>query len=124
MNVPPLTNGCGRGGVLEIAAVAILDFYNLEGFSGDVNSPRAGKDFTNACNNHDVCYAGSGGKTGCDDIFFAQMSAVCSGDSKCTDFAHAYRGAVGAFGYNAKQQAEQQTQCRAVKEDVNNNCPA
>lgn len=122
MTVPPLYNGCGTGSIFESATVTILDVRGLDGFSGNVNSPRAGYDFTNACNTHDICYASSSSQRACDDVFASDLLSVCSGELRCTDFAGFYASAVRVFGSAAKQNAVMQNTCRNFKDDFNANC--
>lgn len=122
MSIPPISNGCGTGSIFESAAVTLLDIRGLDGFSGNANSPRAGYDFTSACNNHDICYASGSSQRSCDDAFASNLLSACSGELKCGDFAELYTGAVRVFGSKAKQNAVVVNACRNFKDDFNANC--
>lgn len=67
-------------------------------------------DFTQACNNHDNCYASSGiDRATCDSIFYSQMLAVCNrgwtwaSRNWCSAAAWTYYQAVRTFGEFAYQ---------------------
>ncbi|MBV2128822.1 phospholipase [Arsukibacterium indicum] len=122
MHIPPISNGCGTGSIFESAAVTLLEVRGLDGFSGNVNSPRAGYDFTSACNNHDICYASGSSQRSCDDAFASNLLSACSGELRCGDFAGLYVSAVRVLGGPAKQNAVVQNTCRNFKDDFNANC--
>jgi hypothetical protein len=122
MNIPPLTNGCGTGSLLEVAVGVIASYSGLPGFSGDINSPTAGKDFRPACNAHDICYASNSHRDACDTSFNQAMKAVCSGHGRCLEFSDLYFGAVRGVGEAAKEAAVKEAVCRSYKADFVKNC--
>ncbi|WP_155638289.1 phospholipase A2 [Burkholderia cepacia] len=74
------------------------------------NSP-LGYDFTQACNNHDVCYGSRINKGECDRLFRDEMYGQCGGATACREFANQYANAVEAFGAGPYQEAVDQYFC-------------
>ncbi len=77
-------------------------------------------DFTQACNNHDICYGTLGSvRSNCDDTFLSEMLASCSTlNLPCQALAYSYYLGVHFFGggpFNSAQQAAMDclNQCNA-----------
>lgn len=101
-------NGCGAEGGVSAALVP-------NSISGVFN-------FTNACNNHDNCYASYGnGQQFCDTNFRNDMYAECSGRtlrSVCESMADLYAWAVETFGADAYQSAQEQAMLQFSIEQI------
>jgi hypothetical protein len=103
-------NGCGSG-VLSRTAIAILGpVFVGPGYKGP-DEPVGGFFFGGACNAHDVCYAGQGGRTACDDAFQAGMRGVCGSNDSCIRASAAYYAAVANFGAGPYADSEKALQC-------------
>ncbi|MCA8101194.1 phospholipase A2 [Burkholderia contaminans] len=74
------------------------------------NAP-LGYDFTNACNNHDVCYGSRWGKNSCDNAFERDMMQSCGGSGTCEAAARGYAEAVRKFGDGPYQDSVDQWFC-------------
>ena len=74
------------------------------------NAPM-GFDFTQACNNHDVCYGSRINKGECDRLFRDEMYRQCGGSGACKEVANQYANAVEAFGAGPYQEAVDQYFC-------------
>jgi len=119
-SIPSATNGCGTGSALEWAASKYAE--GSGGFTGNLNEPVSGYSFTNAYNNHDLCYGASTGQQACDTAFHESLTKVCGDDYQCGLFADAYGSAVGLFGSEAYENAGKVQECREFKNDMEENC--
>jgi hypothetical protein len=125
-------NGCGPGGWANTwlsAAEAISSYISGRSFSGDLNKPDSGHgdvDFTDACNNHDRCYATGSSQASCDSNFYNAMTSVCNSSTDqagCDGFRDDYNDVVTNTGAGPFADGHSESQCTAWAYSMNqDNC--
>lgn len=127
------TNGCGDGS-WRTSVLSGLGYLFLEAYSGDPNTPIVGStvSFRNACNAHDMCYAGGEIRATCDQVFGDNLVEVCEGSfsagsqghGTCMSFASTYLDAVQTGGGPPYQNAANERACAIWHKDMETNeCP-
>lgn len=93
-------NGCGTGGVADMAGDLLLQIIATQSYSGNLDEPYSGVSFLGACNSHDQCWASGNPRYVCDMEFRHAMNDACSALASpaavntCTGFAGQYHSAV------------------------------